>query len=110
MYHVLDRMLATPAALAEVVRIGAYLINGVSYKTIALFAAFDALAIYCFCQSAMAQAALDRDGFVTWHYLWHMFPLCASCAMCAETYCFSGGKEKEHSRYQFRRLDLKKAA
>lgn len=85
-FHFLDRAMATPAAVLEVTRIGAYLANNVAPSIIAATLVTALTSIYCFCQSAKAQAELDRDGFVVWHYLWHCYPLAASLVVLTENY------------------------
>lgn len=85
-FHFLDRAMATPAAVLEVTRIGAYLANKVAPSIIAATLVTALTSIYCFCQSAKAQAELDRDGFVVWHYLWHCYPLAASLVVLTENY------------------------
>jgi hypothetical protein len=84
--HVLDRAMATPAAVLEVTRMFAYLTNDVSGSIIAATLATSLASMYCFCQSAKAQAELDRDGFVVWHYFWHCYPLAASLIVLADSY------------------------
>jgi hypothetical protein len=85
-FHVLDRGMATPAAILEVTRMGAYLTNDVAHSIIAATLVTALTSIYCFCQSAKAQAELNRDGFVVWHYLWHCYPLAASLVVLTEYY------------------------
>mmetsp|Transcript_19041 Transcript_19041/g.31594 ORF Transcript_19041/g.31594 Transcript_19041/m.31594 type:complete len:204 (-) Transcript_19041:1266-1877(-) len=102
-YHVLDRMLATPAAVVEVTRLIAYVSNGVSYRIIAATILAQIAAMYCFTRSAMAQADMDRDAFVMWHYLWHVYPLVASVVMLVE--CNFCRQPPASSTYRIRLVD-----
>jgi uncharacterized membrane protein len=114
-YHVLDRMVALPAAAFEDARIIAYIGNGVSYNIIAATILVQVAAMYCFCRSAMAQAELDRGEFVFWHYLIfivcaillhylrlfrrnHIYPIAVSLVVFADYY---------QRRYQFRQMAQK---
>jgi hypothetical protein len=83
-YHVLDRMFAVPAAGLELFRLIAYLYNGVSPRIILVTACLEVLAVSCYIQSTLAQAELDRDAFVMWHYLWHLYPILASVVVWTE--------------------------
>ena len=97
-YHVLDRMVALPAAAFEVARIIAYIGNGVSYNIIAATILVQVAAVYCFCRSAMAQAELDRGEFVVWHFWWHVYPIAVSLVVFADYY---------QRRYQVRQVARK---
>lgn len=102
-YHVLDRMLATPAALVEIVRLFAAFCNGVYFPIIVARMVIGAAAVFCFTQSAIAQADLNRDAFISWHYLWHMYPILASLLVWID-YKFCR-EPPASSTYHFRRLD-----
>jgi hypothetical protein len=96
--HVMDRAMATPAAAIEVGRVMAYVANNVSSLMIIATLVVELTAMYCFLQSAKAQADLNRDNFVFWHFSWHCYPLVASLLVSAEFY---------QRQFEIRRLDLK---
>jgi hypothetical protein len=76
--HVLDRAIAVPAALLELGKLFAYIGNKVPNQVIAFAFLLQIFAVYFFLQSTKAQAAIHRDDFVRWHFLWHCYPLAAS--------------------------------
>ena len=84
--HVLDRVVAVPAAVIELARIAAYISNKVSPLIIGMTLVVQLAAFFCFLQSAKAQAELNRDNFVLWHYLWHCYPLTASLVIATDSY------------------------
>ena len=96
--HVLDRAMATPAAAMEACRIMAYLTNNVSSLVILATVAVELTAVYCFVQSAKAQADVHRDNFVFWHFCWHCYPLVASLLVVSEFY---------QRQFEIRRLEPK---
>jgi hypothetical protein len=102
-FHVLDRMGAVPAAGLEVFRLVAYIYNGVSTRIILTTACLEVLASSCYIQSTLAQAVLDRDAFVMWHYLWHMYPILASIVIWIEYFFFR--QPSTSSSYWIRRVN-----
>lgn len=96
--HVMDRAMATPAAVMEGCRVMAYVANNVSSLMIFATIVVEMIAIYCFLQSAKAQADLHRDNFVFWHFSWHCYPLLASLLVVADFY---------QRQFEIRRLDPK---
>jgi hypothetical protein len=96
--HVMDRAMATPAAAMEACRIISYVTNNVSWLIIAATIVVELAAVYCFVQSAKAQADMHRDNFVFWHFCWHCYPLVASLLVASEFY---------QRQFEIRRLEPK---
>lgn len=78
MFHVLDRLTATPAMMLEMWKLATMAFHGERPFTMALYVIAILMALYTFGQSQLAQANVDRDGFVLWHTLWHMYPIVAT--------------------------------
>lgn len=104
--HILDRALATPACIIELSRLIAYYYNGIAFFWVFSQLVMLLSSLYCFMQSAKAHAALERDDFVFWHHLWHLYPLAASALLFALQY------DERHvvSQIAIRRLPPKSVA
>ena len=50
------------------------------------------LAVFSFVQSTVAQSNLDRDAFMFWHTVWHLYPLVASAIVLFDFYACHGWK------------------
>jgi hypothetical protein len=81
-FHVLDRAVAVPALVLEVVKLAAMFYHREQRWILTLYSLSLALAMYSYTQSQVTQANVDRDGFVLWHSLWHIYPIMV-CAILA---------------------------
>jgi hypothetical protein len=89
MFHVLDRLTAAPAMMLEMGKLATMAFHGERPVTMALYALAILMALYAFGQSQVAQAKVDRDGFVLWHTLWHMYPILAIAIVLADRHLLS---------------------
>jgi len=60
---------------------------------IVLYGVAIVLAIAAFLQSTKAQSNLDRDAFVYWHTVWHLYPLVVSSIVLFDFYACHGWKQ-----------------
>jgi len=44
----------------------------------------------CFICSQSAQSRKDKDGFIFYHHLWHMYPIIKTCIYLIDLYIFEG--------------------
>ena len=61
-------------------------------------------AVFAFVQSTIAQSDLDRDGFIFWHTMWHLYPLMASAIALFDFYVCHGWKRS--TRKYFYAIEL----
>ena len=88
--HVLDRITATPAMGLEVGKLVSMLYHGDDGRlTVILYLSAIFMALYSFGQSQLAQQTVNRDAFVLWHTLWHLYPIVASIIIAMDHHVFS---------------------
>ena len=96
--HAVDRFLALPLCLLELLKIISILKYSKQEKHFlwAYSTAF-CIAIYSFIQSQSAQTQKDLDGFIFWHCMWHMYPLLAIGIVSIER-ALSNAKDLKHDK------------
>ena len=78
LWHLFDRLLACICMslhLAETICSHRFTRPGIYLLSLAC----TAFAVFCFLKSQEAQIALDTDGFIFWHNMWHIFPFTSIC-------------------------------
>mmetsp|Transcript_25723 Transcript_25723/g.29390 ORF Transcript_25723/g.29390 Transcript_25723/m.29390 type:complete len:201 (-) Transcript_25723:104-706(-) len=88
-FQVLDRTSAVIASMMEILRQISHFQSGhISNLFAVLIALATMSAIICYYQSYISQMSMNRDGFIFWHFLWHLFPLVISFFLLIENfYC-----------------------
>jgi hypothetical protein len=99
--HVLDRLTATPAVMLEIGKLATMARHGERPLTMTLYGMSILLALFAFGQSQVAQANVDRDGFVLWHTIWHMYPVVAMGIILIDVHVLGGYAihyQRKHSK------------
>lgn len=98
-WHVADRLVATPALMLEGSKILAMIYHEIRRKVLICYSLALLFAVYCFLQSQEAQQRVDRNAFVFYHNLWHMYPIIASIIILFDFYCLGGWKQSARPLY-----------
>jgi hypothetical protein len=83
-WHVVDRCIAIPGMMLEMLKYMIMIRTSIqyphrqSYVTCILYGLALVSAFFCFIQSQKSQGRIDRNGFVFWHTMWHLYPCVAS--------------------------------
>jgi hypothetical protein len=113
-WHVVDRSMALPLMLIELVRVTLVTQQSIQYRqepgramSLSLLGLqFAALlfAAFSFANSQGAQASLHHDGFIFWHNCWHLYPLLATLITLYDFYACGGWKRS--TRQYFYRAEV----
>jgi hypothetical protein len=88
-FHVLDRATAAPAMLLEIGKLATMVYYGERRITLVLYFLATSFALFSYAQSQLAQSMVDREAFVLWHTMWHMYPILASVIIAVDRHVIS---------------------
>jgi len=88
--HSLDKALAVPLMMMEVWKVTLMIWHGMKPMVLVLYSMATTAAIVSLLNSSEAQLLGDRDGFVFWHGMWHIYPLIVSIIISVDYYFFGG--------------------
>mmetsp|Transcript_13137 Transcript_13137/g.19365 ORF Transcript_13137/g.19365 Transcript_13137/m.19365 type:complete len:227 (-) Transcript_13137:251-931(-) len=84
-FHPLDRVVAITSMAFEAYKIAT--LPATNKFVVQAYVMAAILALCAFSKSQAAQEQLDRDGFVFWHTMWHMYPIVGSVIALVDYYC-----------------------